>query len=102
MLLGNMYIKFGDILRCAASAGIFLIWWEQPFGAVQLFRHTIHTAKGTTLPKGCFHIEVCLISLILPFTARDLVQKWVWEKGFNFVLQHSMDKIGNRLWHLPL
>ena len=66
MLLGNMYIKFGNILRRAASAGIFLIWQEQPFGAVQLFRHTIHTIKSTTLPKGCFHIEVCLILLIFP------------------------------------
>ena len=53
-------------MRCAASAGIFLIWREQPFGAVQLFRHTIHTTKGTTLPKGCFPIEVCLMSLIFP------------------------------------
>ena len=55
MLLGNLYIKFGNILRCAAFAGIFLIWGEQPFGAVQLFRHTVYTVKGTTLPKGCFY-----------------------------------------------
>ena len=59
-----MYTKFGNILKCAASAGIFLMWGKLPFKAVQLFRHTVHIAKGTTLPKGCFHIEVCPISLI--------------------------------------
>ena len=66
MLLGNMYIKFGNILRCAASAGIFLMWGELLFRAVQLFRHTVHIVKGTTLPKSCFHIEVCSILLIFP------------------------------------
>ena len=33
----NMYINFGCVLRCFASAGISLILAELPFGAIQLF-----------------------------------------------------------------
>ena len=40
------------------------------FWAVQLFRHTVHIAKGTTLPKGCLHIELCSISLIFPLYSK--------------------------------
>jgi hypothetical protein len=61
-----MYTKFENILRCAAFCRNFVDVGELPVGAVQLFRHTVHIAKGTTLPKGCFHIELCSILLIFP------------------------------------
>ena len=53
MLLSNMYIKFGNILRCATSAEMLLMWGKLLFGAVQLFWHIVHIAKGSTLLKGC-------------------------------------------------
>ena len=94
MLLGNMHIKFGNILKCAASAGIFLIWGELPFGAVQLFRHTVHTAKVTTLPKGCSHIEVCLVSLIFPLYCKEFGEEMgVGERvEFHAATQHGQNK----------
>jgi hypothetical protein len=32
----DMYINFGSVLRCSASAGISLMRAELPFGAIQL------------------------------------------------------------------
>jgi hypothetical protein len=103
MLLDNMYIKIGNILRCAASARILLMWGELPFGAVQLFRHTVHIAKGTTLPKGCLHIELCSISLIFSLYSKIFgAQMGAGERvEFHAATEHGQNRL-YRLRHLPL
>jgi len=54
----------------------------------------IHIANGTTLPRGCSHIKICSISLILPLYCKGFGKEMgVGERAeFHAATQHHQNR----------